>query len=85
VRELKGLSPQETFKFRALQCEILASTMYARIFTNDALRERLRTERGVEGYWRRKEASRAALWGESIDLNAAARQGLISMSRLDLT
>lgn len=82
MRSIKGASREETFSFRALQCEILASAIYSRIFTNNALRERLRTERGVEGYWRRSEAKRAALWGTSLDLNAAARNEFIPQIRI---
>jgi len=72
VHKVKGMSSEEAFRFRALQCEILASAIYSRIFTNNALREQLRTERGVEGFWRRSEARRVDLWGESTDINTAA-------------
>jgi hypothetical protein len=80
VRKLKGVSSKDTFLFRALQCEVLASAIYTRIFTNDALRERLRTERGVEGFWRRSDAGRGALWGDCLDLNARARRVFVPFS-----
>jgi hypothetical protein len=81
----RGVSRDEAFAFRALQAEIFASAIYSRIFLNDALREQLRTETRVEGFWRRSDANRRALWGKSIDLNAAARREFLSLtSPLDL-
>jgi hypothetical protein len=79
----KGVS-HEAFSFRALQAEIFASTIYSRIFLNDALREQLRTETRVEGFWRRSEANRRNLWGKSVDLSAAARREFNSTAPLDL-
>lgn len=78
----RNVSRDEAFAFRALQAEIFASTIYSRIFTNDALREQLRTETLVEGFWRRNDSSRKKLWGRSIDLNASARHQFLS-SRID--
>jgi hypothetical protein len=74
VQKPRGESRGEAFAFRALQAEIFASAIYSRIFANDALREQLRTERRVEGFWRRADASRSALWGEIIDVSATARR-----------
>jgi hypothetical protein len=82
VRRPKDVSRQDAFLFRTLQAEILASTIYTRIFTNDALREQLRTESGVEGFWRRSEDKRLSLFGEPIDLHAAAQAQFLS-SRID--
>jgi hypothetical protein len=75
----RNVSRDEAFAFRALQAEIFASTIYSRIFTNDALRGQLRTEPRVEGFWRRSEANRRALWGRSVDLSAAARREFLSL------
>ena len=81
----RGVSRDEAFAFRALQAEILASAIYSRIFLNEALREQLRTEARVEGFWRRSDPDRRALWGRRIDLNAAARREFHSLrSPLDL-
>lgn len=74
----KNVSRDEAFAFRALQAEIFASTIYCRIFTNDVLREQLRTETQVEGFWRRHDASRKKLWGISVDLNANARRQFLN-------
>jgi len=72
IRKPKNVARTEAFAFRALQAEILASTIYSRILTNGALREQLRTDVRVEGFWRRSEDKRRALWGETIDLHADA-------------
>lgn len=81
----RNVSRDEAFAFRALQAEIFASTIYSRIFTSDALREQLRSELRVEGFWRRRDASRRTLWGRSIDLVVAAnREFLSSRVALDL-
>jgi hypothetical protein len=81
----RGVSRDEAFAFRALQAEILASAIYSRIFLKDDLREQLKTETRVEGFWRRNETNRRALWGKSIDLNAATRREFLSLtSPLDL-
>jgi len=74
VHKPRNIHRDEAFAFRALQAEIFASSIYTRIFTNDALREQLRTERSVEGFWRRRENGRKALWGRSIDLRAATNR-----------
>lgn len=93
IEHLKNIEPalhkprnvhrDEAFSFRALQAEILASTIYSRIFTNDVLREQLRSELRVEGFWRRRYANRRALWGRSIDVGATANREFLS-SRLPL-
>lgn len=84
VHKPRGMTREEAFGFRALQAEILASTIYSRIFTDDSLREQLRTELRVEGFWRRSERNRTTLWGSSYDLNAAARREFAPMSLPDL-
>lgn len=84
VHKPRGVSRDEAFAFRALQAEIFASAIYSRIFTNDALREQLRTERRVEGFWRRSDANRGSLWGKSIDLSATGRREFSSMRPLDI-
>lgn len=78
----RNVSRDEAFAFRALQAEIFASAIYSRIFSNDDLREQLRTETRVEGFWRRRDPSRRELWGRSIDLTATARREFLS-SRVD--
>jgi hypothetical protein len=80
VHKPRNVSRDEAFAFRALQAEIFASTIYSRIFTKEALREQLRTESRVEGFWRRSEESRRALWGRSIDLSATARREFLSLT-----
>jgi hypothetical protein len=84
VHKPKGVSRGEAFAFRALQAEIFASAIYSRIFTNDVLREQLRTEQRVEGFWRRRFENRRRLWGRSIDLSATARRQFRSTLSLDL-
>jgi hypothetical protein len=84
VHKPRGIPRAEAFAFRALQAEILASTIYQRIFTSDTLREQLRTELRVEGYWRRSFENRRMPWGRSLDLSAAARRQFISTLTLDL-
>jgi hypothetical protein len=74
----RNISRDEAFAFRALQAEIFASTIYSRIFLNEPLREQLRTETLLEGFWRRHDANRRVLWGRSIDLSATARREFLS-------
>jgi hypothetical protein len=72
VRRFKSMDAEKTYQFRVLQCEILASAVYSRILTNPQLREQLRSEQGVEGFWNRGPKRFNDLWGEKIDLGAAA-------------
>lgn len=51
-----------------------AGAIYSRIFSHDALREQLRTESRVEGFWRRTEANRQALWGQQFNLDILTRE-----------
>ena len=78
VRKARGISAKEAFAFRALQCEILVSTIYSRILGNAELMESFATERKVEGFWHRAEGKRQALWGAPIDLEALAREQFFS-------
>lgn len=84
VQKLRRRSSEESFAFRALQAELLASTIYSRIFTNDDLRERLRTEPGVEGFWRRNDSNRQKLWGDEFNLTLSAHQWFSPQSPNDL-
>lgn len=79
VRKVRGISVQEAFGFRALQCEILASTIYSRILSNAGLRDCFSTEQKVEGFWKRAQGKRQALWGDPIDLNAETRNQFFSL------
>lgn len=74
VRKARGISPKEAFEFRALQCEILASSIYTRILSTADLLDAFSTETKVEGFWRRAELKQRAAWGDPIDLEAEARQ-----------
>lgn len=78
VKTVKGISKREAFDFRALQCEILAGEVYARILSTPHLLEAFSTERRVEGFWSRSINKRAELWGETIDLDADARKHFCS-------
>lgn len=78
VRKARGISVEEAFEFRALQCEILSSTIYSRILGNPELMNCFSTERKVEGFWRRSQDKRRALWGESLDLDAEVRNQFFS-------
>ena len=84
VHKPRGASRAEAFAFRALQAEILASTIYSRLLTSDAFRERLRTERRVEGFWKRSDANRNVLWGKPVDLDAIARREFVPWSTVDV-
>jgi hypothetical protein len=74
VRGIRGVDENEAFLFRALQAEILASTIYERILTDDALLSAFSIEAKVEGYWARKEDQRQRLWGPPLDIQAAAQE-----------
>lgn len=78
VRTVKGISKREAFEFRALQCEILAGEVFARILSTPHLLEAFSTERKVEGFWSRTMKKRAEHWGETIDLDAEARKHFFS-------
>lgn len=78
VKKARGVSPAEVFGFRALQCEILASTIYTRILSSTELIDAFSTEARVEGFWRRAGQKRQALWGGPIDLEAEARRQFLS-------
>jgi hypothetical protein len=75
---VRGISKEEAFEFRALQCEILASTVYSRILSSSQLLECFSTERKVEGFWNRSHAKRQALWGAPIAIDAATRDRFFS-------
>jgi hypothetical protein len=74
VRKARVVDSEETFLFRALQAEILASSIYARILSNDQLRATFSTEARVEGFWRRNGPGRQTMWGSPMDLDAATRE-----------
>lgn len=78
LRKIRGIKASETFGFRALQAEVLASTAYARILSSDALLHALSTEVRVEGFWSRTRIKRQSLWGDAIDLEAEARKQFFS-------
>lgn len=78
IKKARGISIKEAFQFRALQCELLASTIYARIFSSAELIDCFSTERKVEGFWNRVQGKRQVLWGDPIDLDAEARSQFLS-------
>lgn len=77
VRHIKPMDGHKTYQFRALQCEILASAIYSRILTNPVLREQLRSEQGVEGFWNRSPKAFNDLWGDKLNLDKAAWEEFI--------
>ena len=78
VRKARGVSAKEAFEYRALQSEILASTIYSRILCNAELMESFSTDRKVEGFWKSTEGKRQALWGVPIDLEGETRDQFFS-------
>jgi len=78
IHKPRNIERDEAFVYRALQTEIFASSIYSRIFTNDALREQMRTETRVEAFWRRRQERRSALWGRNINLRAATNREFMS-------
>jgi hypothetical protein len=72
VRPVRGLHESDVFPFRALEAEILASTIYERILTDDALFSAFSTEAKVEGFWARRADQRQSTWGPPRDIHAAA-------------
>jgi hypothetical protein len=78
VRQARGIPKEEAFEFRALQCEILASTVYSRILSSPQLLERFSTERKVEGFWSRNHTRRQVLWGDPIAIDTATRDQFFS-------
>jgi hypothetical protein len=84
VKKVRGIPQDEAFEFRALQSEILASTIYARILSSAELMDAFSTEARVEGFWRRVGYQRQAIWGGPIDLESEARQQFISRVLPDL-
>jgi hypothetical protein len=84
VRKARGIASEETFWFRALQSEILASTIYSRILNSEDLLSAFSTEARVEGFWNRVGHERQALWGNSVDLEAESRNQFFSHRVPDL-
>jgi hypothetical protein len=84
VKKERGIHPDETFGFRALQAEILANAIYSRILSNEELLSAFSTEAKVEGFWNRIGSQRQLLWGDVIDLDAEARQSFSSQVIADL-
>jgi hypothetical protein len=78
VRKARGIASEETFWFRALQSEILASTIYSRILNSKDLLSAYSTEARVEGFWNRVGHERQRLWGDPIDLDAESRHQFLS-------
>ena len=78
VRKIPGISANEAFGFRALQCEILVSTIYTRILSSEDLMNAFSTEVRVEGFWRQAGHKRQALLGGPINLEAESHQQFLS-------
>lgn len=78
LRRARGVDKGETFQFRALQAEIFASSIYAKILGNEDLLATFSTEARVEGFWRRDTLDRQLVWGDPIDLNAATKECFLS-------
>lgn len=78
IRQVRGIHESEVFGFRALQAEILASSIYERILMSDTLLAAFSTEAKVEGFWARRPNQRHAAWGPPIDIAAVAHQAFLS-------
>jgi hypothetical protein len=72
VRRIRSMDAEKTYQFRVLQCEVFASAVYSKILTNLQLREQLRSEQGVEGFWNCGPGRFNDLWGEKLNLQSAA-------------
>lgn len=83
IRQVRGVHESEVFGFRALQAEILASSIYERILTSDTLLSMFSTETKVEGFWARRADRRRAAWGPPIDIGAEAHQSFFSRENPD--
>jgi hypothetical protein len=84
VKKARGIASEEAFGYRALQSEILASTIYSRILNSKDLINAFSTEARVEGFWNRVGHERQALWGAPIDLEAESRHQFFSRRVPDL-
>ncbi len=84
VRKVRGIAKDEAFGFRALQAELLASDIYARILDDAELLKAFSTDVGVEAFWRRNAVDRRKLWGDAIDLETLAREQFFSYSPEEL-
>lgn len=84
VRSARGLHESDVFPFRALEAEILASTIYEHILMNDALFAAFSTEAKVEGFWKRKPDQRQRAWGPPLDLQVAAAEVFVPQVSTDL-
>lgn len=78
VKKAHAIDPAETFGFRALQAELLASMIYSRILSTGPLLNAFSTEARVEGFWKRTPYQRRLLWGDVTDLDATAREHFCS-------
>jgi len=78
VKKERGIHASEAFGFRALQSEILANTIYARILSDETLLKAFSTETKIEGFWNSLRPKRQALWGDAVDLGVEARQSFAS-------
>lgn len=74
LRKPRGVAKDQAFAFWSLCAELLASEVYKKIFTNNALRDCFQNENKANGFWRRTTARRAELSGPPIDLWTMARQ-----------
>ncbi len=83
VRKARVVDSEITFVFRALQAEILASSIYAKILSDGQLRATFSTETRVEGFWRRNGPERQAVWGGPMDLEAATRECFLLQNNPD--
>jgi hypothetical protein len=85
LRNPRGISRKEAFALRALQSEIIASTVYSRIFTKGELRAQLRSEKGLEDFWTSlSDQDREDLFGKAIDIRAETNREFRSTIATDI-
>jgi len=58
---------------RAYQAQLLASTVYERIFSNSHLQAAFGTDAAIDAFWKQTWAQQTKVWGSPIDLEAVAK------------
>ncbi len=77
LRVPRPLLRNQAFGLRAFQAEVIASSIYIRIFERPDLMLALATEAQFNRFWKRPSSERELLWGPPIDLRREQAQCFI--------
>lgn len=74
LKIVRGLDVKESFLFRALQAELVASSALLRIFGSAELLPHFGTEATIRRFWSLPDRDREKLWGKPLSLNREANR-----------